>query len=126
VSASETPAADKAKLFPILTFPRETSLFICEGSQLISLKVDRRHVNGNFHWECSVCGLIGNTNNFVHKPRLTEDPKPVELPPMPCARCEITGDHVTFAADPYESDLRGDHTRVWMCSTCRSESADEL
>ncbi len=33
---------------------------------------------------------------------------------------------VTFAPEPYEQDLHGDETPVWMCEECREKSAREL
>lgn len=33
---------------------------------------------------------------------------------------------VTLAPEPFEEDLRGDETPVWMCEPCRERSAREL
>lgn len=43
----------------------------------------------------------------------------------PCSGCG-TREDVTFAADPYASDIDGDHTPVWLCGACRSNRAYDV
>lgn len=43
----------------------------------------------------------------------------------PCRSCGgVVG--VTLDADPYASEIHGDHTPVWMCSGCREASAGDV
>jgi len=42
--------------------------------------------------------------------------------------CEVCGttEDVSFAPNPYQSDINGDDTEVWMCGNCRHESAMDI
>ena len=41
--------------------------------------------------------------------------------------CEACGDpRGTFGPDPYQADVNGDETDVWMCEQCRREHADDI
>lgn len=42
-----------------------------------------------------------------------------------CDECGST-ENVSFAADPYASELRGDDTPRWVCAGCRESSAWEI
>lgn len=45
-----------------------------------------------------------------------------------CSRsyCETPYNNVTFAPDPFSSEINGDETPVWMCEQCRYERAMEV
>ena len=47
------------------------------------------------------------------------------LAKKPCQECG-TKQEVTLAPDPYNSDLYGDETPVWMCEDCRLQRADDI
>ena len=42
-----------------------------------------------------------------------------------CTNCGTTVD-VTYDSDPYNSDINGDYTKVWLCGGCRQDRADEI
>ena len=42
-----------------------------------------------------------------------------------CVDCS-TKKEVTFAPCPYDSDLHGNYTKVWLCEKCRNNRAHEL
>lgn len=42
-----------------------------------------------------------------------------------CSRCSST-DNVTFDSDPYQSEIHGDETPVYLCERCRWESAWDI
>ena len=42
-----------------------------------------------------------------------------------CISCGTTK-NVTFGPDPYQSEINDDDTPVWMCDTCREESAMDI
>lgn len=43
-----------------------------------------------------------------------------------CETCEIISKDVTFAPNPFQEEIYGDHTNVWMCSICRYESSQDI
>lgn len=45
--------------------------------------------------------------------------------PATCERCGSTY-QVTFEPDPYQEDINDDHTPVWECARCRTESAADI
>ncbi len=50
--------------------------------------------------------------------------KPGEEEPA-CMTCKTQKD-ITFAPDPYNSDIDGDYTNVWLCSDCSRDRADDI
>jgi hypothetical protein len=42
-----------------------------------------------------------------------------------CQSCG-TSEGVVLAADPYQSDVNNDDRPVWMCESCRRESAENI
>lgn len=45
-----------------------------------------------------------------------------------CSRefCETPDSPVTFAPDPFRSEVHGDETPIWECKNCRYESGMEI
>ena len=40
--------------------------------------------------------------------------------------CCLTADDVTFEPDPFASEIHDDDTPVWMCASCREQSAWDI
>ena len=53
-----------------------------------------------------------------------KDKKP-RKPPRRCSHCGGTKD-LSFAPDPYSSDVHNDDTPVWECGDCREQSAADV
>ena len=48
---------------------------------------------------------------------------------QPCEQCGAKWSHeneVTFGVDPYQSEINGDYTKVWLCDNCRDINCDEI
>ena len=43
-----------------------------------------------------------------------------------CNRISTKSNPVTKGPDPYQSDVHGDDTPVWLCTMCREELVDEV
>jgi hypothetical protein len=43
-----------------------------------------------------------------------------------CVDCGVTGKDVTWGADPYNEDINGDDTPMWMCRSCHNKSAMDI
>jgi len=46
-----------------------------------------------------------------------------------CKGCRTVGDvdnPVTYAPDPYNEDIHGDNTKVWLCANCRHEYSMDI
>lgn len=82
---SRHPAYDKALVQGSRTTP-DTSGPFCAGS-LVDLKTDPGQPQAwagtaLICWECTLCGLIGNSVDVRHRPLLKTVPEPVLLPPL--------------------------------------------
>jgi len=52
--------------------------------------------------------------------------KKIEYDPEPkCEDCGVKKD-VSWGADPYNAEINGDDTPVWMCGACREQSARDV
>ena len=47
-------------------------------------------------------------------------------PRMECPGCKQLRDDVTFAEDPYASEIGDDHEPVWQCGECSHQSAMDI
>jgi hypothetical protein len=48
---------------------------------------------------------------------------------MKCCKCgceDSLENPVTYEADPFMNEVKGDDTKVWKCKDCRYESAMEI
>lgn len=43
-----------------------------------------------------------------------------------CVGCGKKGKDVTLGAEPFNQDMNGDDTPVWMCEDCRTQSAWDI
>jgi hypothetical protein len=55
----------------------------------------------------------------------TPAPKPSRKP-RKCPDCGNADANITFGPDPYNEDINGDSTPVWMCAACRYNSAMDI
>lgn len=49
-----------------------------------------------------------------------------EETPAICPVCKKPSDNITYAPNPFASEINGDDTPVWMCEDCRYESAMDI
>lgn len=40
--------------------------------------------------------------------------------------CETPYEDLTYAPDPFRSEIAGDDTEIWLCSNCRYKSVMEI
>jgi len=43
-----------------------------------------------------------------------------------CTHCKTVRGDVTFDENPFAAEINDDHTKVWMCGECRSNSAGDI
>ena len=46
--------------------------------------------------------------------------------PRECVHCGKKGKDVYWDVDPYNQDINGDDTKMWICNKCAKESADDI
>lgn len=136
---------DPLKLHPLLT-PRDVSDVLCYAAGALEHLISSSDLGFGLLGEVVYVrkGIVerganrrrivaGFSENGTHQPWMTRveasrdaasrGMRAVFTDPLSC-RC---GSHdTTYEPDPYDQDLHGDSTRVWMCAKCRTLSADEL